>query len=98
MFGWLIKRIKVAQGDRLSETSIDAAIKEIERYDMKAHFYLAGVGNRSNENLSYALDTLDAAGFIVTDSTGALVGKVATKNLGSDEIARQRRALFRVVE
>lgn len=65
---------------------------------MKAHYYLAGARSRDNEKLSYALDTLEAAGFIVTDSQGALVAGVATKNHGSDELAQQRRATFRIVE
>jgi len=94
-----MNRIKMAQeGDRLSEKSIDSAIVEIEKHGMKAHFYLAGVGRRANRDLSYALDTLEAAGFIVTDSNGYLVGNVATKNLGSNELAEQRRATFKVVK
>lgn len=99
MIGWLIKRIRTAQeSNRLSEESIDSAIAEIEKYGMKAHYYLAGVGNRESTNLSYALDTLEAAGFIITGQDGQLVGKVATKSLGSSELAEQRRALFKIVK
>lgn len=99
MIGWLRKRIRTAQeGYRLSEESIDSAIVEIEQYGMKAHYYLAGVGNRESTNLSYALDILEAAGFIITDQDGQLVGKVATKNVGSSELAEQRRALLKIVK
>lgn len=99
MLSWLKSRIKAAQeGDRLSLESVDSAIREIEMRGMKAHLYLAGAKNRQDEKLSYALDTLEAAGFIVTDSSGALVGGLATKNLGSNDLARLRRATFKIVE
>jgi len=99
MLTWLKDRIKSAQEcDRLSEASIDSAVCEIEKHGMQAHLYLAGVKCRHDEKLCHALDTLNAAGFIVTDSSGALVGGVATKNLGSSELAHQRRATFRIVE
>ncbi|MFA0809486.1 hypothetical protein [Microbulbifer epialgicus] len=99
MLSWILTRIKTAQeGDRLSSDSIDSAISEIEKHGMKAHFYLAGLGNRENKELSYALDTLVAAGFIITDSQGSLVGGVATKNLSSEELIQQRRATFKIVK
>jgi hypothetical protein len=95
----IIELCKLAkEGDRLSASSIDRATDVIEARGMKAHLYLAGVGSRDDTELSYALDTLNAAGFIITDSDGLLVGKVATKNLGSYEIAAQRRAEFKIVE
>lgn len=99
MLTWLKDRIKAAQeGDRLSEASIESAVFEIEKHGMKAHLYMAGAKNRQDEKLSYALDTLEAAGFIITDSSGALVGCVATKNPDSNELAQQRRATFKIVE
>ena len=68
MFKRILNRLNRAkEGERLSEFSIENAVNIIERHGMKAHFYLASIGNRDNEELSYALDTLEAAGFIVTD-------------------------------
>lgn len=56
----LKKIIRVLKGetDRLSEESISMAIEVIEKHGMKAHFYFAGIGNRNNNELSNALDTL----------------------------------------
>lgn len=98
-FRWLTKIItRATEGGRLSPESIDAAVNVIEQRGMKAHLYLAGVGSRADKELSYALDTLEAAGYIVTDQSGALVGKVATRGMSSEEIATQRRAEFKVIE
>jgi hypothetical protein len=84
--------------DRLSESSIEDAIDSIEKHGMKAHVYFAGISNRNDKELSNALDTLEAAGYIVTDDSGMLVGKVATKRLSVNEQALQRRAEFKIVE
>lgn len=95
----LIIRIDSAKnGDRLSESSIEDAIDSIEKHGMKAHVYFAGISHRQDKELSYALDTLEAAGYIVTDNSGMLVGKVATKRLSANEQALQRRAEFKIVE
>lgn len=83
--------------DRLSESSIEDAIDSIEKHGMKAHVYFAGISHRNDNELSYALDTLEAAGYIVTDNSGMLVGKVATKRLSANEQALQRRAEFKIV-
>lgn len=99
MLSWLAKKFKSAhEGDRLSGPSVNSAISEIEKRGMKAHFYLAGAASRYDEKLSHALDTLEAAGYIVTDSSGSLVGRLVTKNQVSDEVVKQRRASFRIVE
>jgi len=86
------------EGDRLSDESIEQAIDIIEQQGMKAHYYLASVDHRENEELSFALDTLNAAGFIITDSSGALVGKTATKRITSSERAEALRAQFKLVD
>lgn len=99
VFRWLSRKFAFAfEGNRLSPRSVDAAIEVIERRGMKAHLYLPGVGHREDEELSYALDTLGAAGFIVTTAAGALIGRVATHGLSSEQIAEQRRAEFKVID
>lgn len=80
------------KGGRLSESSIESAVDVVEKNGMKAHAYFAGIGSREDNELSYALDTLEAAGFIITNTNGTLVGKVATRCRNSDEITQQRRA------
>lgn len=84
--------------DRLSESNIENAVDTIEKHGMKAHVYFAGISHRKDKELSYALDTLEAAGYIVTDDSGMLVGKVATNRLSTNEQALQRRAQFKIVE
>lgn len=93
MFSYIMNKIKrAAEGDRLSESSINNAVGVIEKHGMKAHFYFAGVGNRCNEELSDALDTLEAAEFIITSPNGALVGKVATRNFSSGTVGRAAKS------
>lgn len=94
----IIRVDSTKNGDRLSESSIEDAIDSIEKHGMKAHVYFAGISHRDDKELSYALDTLEAAGYIVTDNSGMLVGKVATKRLSANEQALQRRAEFKIVE
>jgi len=84
--------------DRLSSKNIERAVDIVESKGMKAHLYLASMGNRGDRELSEALDTLSSAGFIVTDSNGTLAGRVATKRLDSNQIALQRRAQFKVLD
>lgn len=42
--------------------------------------------------------SLAASGHIITDSTGAIVGKVASVRLSPEELAQERRAGFRLVK
>lgn len=70
-----------------SEKSQNYALDVIEKHDLEAHYYLPSVGKRNDEELSNALDLLSISGFIITDSNGNLVGKVAKKRLSSQEKA-----------
>ncbi len=78
--------------------SVERAIDVIEQHQMKAHLYIAGIEHRETEELSKALDVLAASGFIVTDKDGLLVGKVVTKRLSKDELAKMRRGMFKLIE
>lgn len=99
MIGWLYRWIRRSlEGERLSAVSVESALDVIERKGYKAHRYFAAIGNRIDPDLSYALDTLEAAGFIVTDARGELVGGLATARPSKGDIAKARRAEFRIVE
>ena len=99
MLTWLLQSFRRAvEGDRLSSVSIEHAVDVVEKHGMKAHLYLPGTEHRGNDELCHALDTLSAAGFIITNDKGHLVGKVATKRLDRNEAAKQRRAELRLVE
>ena len=89
---------EVVSGDTRANSKREQALDIIEAHGFKAHMYFAAVGNRQNTELSSALDTLEGLGYIVTDNAGNLIGKVATVRLGSNAIALQRRATFKIVE
>lgn len=78
--------------------AVERAIDLIEQHQMKAHLYIAGIEHRETEELSKALDVLAASGFIVTDKDGLLVGKVITRRLSEDELAKMRRGMFKLIE
>ena len=90
------KELKQLSNNR--SEAIERAIDVIEQHQMKAHLYIAGIDHRENEELGQALDVLGASGFIITDRDGLLVGKVVTKRLNSDELAKMRRGMFKLIE
>ncbi len=87
-----------AEGDRMSESAREAALDVLERHKMKAYMYFPAIGHRNDPELSHALDVISAAGYIITDSSGGIVGKVANVRLSSTERAEQKRATFKIVE
>lgn len=90
---------KNAMKDRMiSESAKNNALDVIEKHGLEAHFYFPGIGNRNDEELSNALDLLSSLGFIITDSSGNIVGKAAKKRLSSQEKADSRRSAFKIVE
>lgn len=76
----------------------EGALNVIGKHGYRAHLYLPAVGRLEDRNLANALNSLAASGHIITDSTGALVGKVATARLTPEELAKERRAGFRLVK
>ncbi len=80
------------------EASREHALDVISKHGIEAHYYLAAIGNRSDKQLSEALDILSSAGYIMTDAAGQLVGKVAKARLNSNEKAQHYRASFKVVK
>jgi|TARA_R110000851_G_scaffold333407_2_gene512793 hypothetical protein len=82
----------------MSDAARERALDVIEAHGYRAHFYLPTVGADKDRELWDALETMRLAGFIVTDQSGHLVGKVATARPTSQEIASERRATFRLVE
>jgi len=77
--------------------SKESAIDTLKKHQIDVHYYLASVGSRDNEELCRALDFLSGQGFIMTDSEGHLVGKVAKARLSNHEKALQQRARFKVI-
>lgn len=75
-----------------------AMLNVLANRGMKAHKYFPGVGQRSDVELSVALDWFAANGFIVTDRSGEIVGKVSTANMDSAELAVLRRSQMKLVE
>lgn len=75
-----------------------AMLNVLSNRGMKAHKYFPSVGKRSDVELSVALDWFAANGFIVTDRSGEIVGKVSTANMDSAELAALRRSQMRLVE
>lgn len=56
------------------------------------------MGKRDNALLCEALDVMASAGYIMTNSSGAIVGTVAKARLSPNEKAEQKRATFKIVE
>lgn len=75
----------------------ESALDILQKHGLRAHYYLPGIGLEDRE-LANACHRMAAAGHIITDSTGALVGKVATARLTPEELAQERRASFRLVK
>lgn len=81
----------------MSETARENALDVLEKHGFRAHYYLPQVGVEDKE-LAGACRLLAGTGFLITDSTGALVGKVATARLTPAELTKERRASFRLVK
>ena len=82
----------------MSDDARANALDVLDKHGYRAHFYLPTVGAQDDRELWDALETMRLAGFIVTDQSGHLVGKVATARPSSQEIASERRASFRLVD
>ena len=80
------------------DTARESALDVLEKHGLRAHYYLPGVGLHEDRELANACNHLAAVGHIITDSAGALVGKVATARLTPAELARERRASFRLIK
>ena len=89
---WRLKRHSIAHGKEFQ-----AMLEVVSKHGMKAHKYFPGVGQRDDVELSTALDWFAANGFVVTDKNGGIVGKVATANMDSSELAELRRSQMKLV-
>lgn len=87
-----------ASGIGFSPFARERYLDVLEKHGIEAYYYLPCVGNRGDDELCDALDALAHAGYIMTDTSGSIVGKVVKARLSSDEKAVQRRAEFRVIE
>lgn len=90
---WRLKQLSIAHNKELQ-----AMLDVVSKHGMKAHKYFPGVDQRDDIELWTALDWFAANGFIVTDKKGAMVGKVATANMDSSELAELRRSQMKLVE
>lgn len=90
---WRLKRFSNAH-----KKERQAMLDVISKHGMKAHKYFPGVGQRDDVELSTALDWFASNGFVVTDKNGGIVGKVATANMESTELAELRRSQMKLVE
>lgn len=74
------------------------ALELLTKHGLRAHYYLPAAG-QTDEELAAALRMFGDSGYIVTrESTGELVGAVATVATNSDERAKQRRAKLRLID
>lgn len=89
---WRLKRHSIAH-----DKEFQAMLEVVSKHGMKAHKYFPGVGQRDDVELSTALDWFAANGFVVTDKNGGIVGKVATANMDSSELAELRRSQMKLV-
>ena len=80
------------------ESNRTKALSILKNNGLSAHFYTATMGCRRNIELFDALDFLSSNGYIITDGSDNLVGKVAKANMDSAELASERRATFTIVE
>lgn len=69
----------------------------LDKHGIDAHYYLPSIGSRDNTLLCEALDAMASAGYIMTNSSGAIVGTVAKARLSPNEKAEQKRATFKIV-
>jgi len=81
----------------MSDAARENALDVLEKHGCRAHFYLPTVGAQDDRELWDALETMRLAGFIVTDQSGNLVGKVATARPTREECAEERRASLRLI-
>jgi len=93
LMDWRLKRSMFAHNKERK-----AMLEVISKHGMKAHKYFSCVGHRDEVELSIALDWFAANGFVVTDKNGGIVGKVATANMDSSELAELRRSQMKLVE
>lgn len=85
---------KAAFGKGVEER--DAALDVLERHGLQAYFYLPAVGE-NDQDLNSALRLLAGRGYLITNRSGDLVGKVALARPAAEEIALHRRSMLRVV-
>ncbi|WP_045861728.1 hypothetical protein [Teredinibacter purpureus] len=78
-----------ASGVGFSPFARNKYLEILERNGIDAHYYLPSVGSRGNDELCEALDALAHAGYIMTDSSGYIVGTVAKARLSNNEKAKQ---------
>jgi hypothetical protein len=90
-----------AGADRAAPSKSDAprerALDKLREHGIDAHLYLANAGCEDQE-LADALQLLARWGYIMTDTKGALVGKVVKARPTADERARGRRKRFFIVK
>lgn len=94
----LISPAKAASGVGFSPFAREQYLDELAKHGIEAHLYLPSVGNRDNETLCRALDAMSNAGYLMTDSNGNLIGKLARARLSANEKAIERRAEFKVID
>jgi len=95
---FIYRQLRNTQDQKAWSKERDKALDTLSEFQFNAHYYLPSVGNRDNKPLCNALDSLAGQGFIITNNSGDLVGKVAKANMNSNEVANAKRATFKVVE
>lgn len=94
----MLSQTNTASSFGFSPFARDKYLVVLEKHQIQAHYYLPSVGSRGSDELCEALDALAHAGYIMTDASGCIVGKVAKARPSSHEKAIQRRAEFRVIK
>lgn len=99
MFKFIRKYIKArAEGSLLGDKASESALDILDKHGLKAHLYLPSIGNRDNRELCEAMDLLSATGYLITDNEDRLIGKVAQARMPRDEVAKERRKMFKLVD
>ncbi len=94
----LLKKINLFTVFKRPLMGTDDALNIISEKGYEAHFWLPGVNHHDDRKLWDALETLKYKGFIITDTQGCLVGKIAKARLSTEEKAEARRAVFKLIE
>lgn len=97
MINWLIN-LRLNAASKKHQKQLETMLSVISAHGLKAHKYFPGIGHRDNIELSTALDWFASEGFIITNSKGDIVGKVATANMDSTERAEWRRSQMQLVQ
>lgn len=85
-------------GQRMSKKETKKLVKEVEASGLTVYKFIPGRTSSMNQKQFYAVNKLFHEGYIAFRYDMGLEGFLVKAHLSSDEIAKQRRAEFRVVK